>query len=70
MPDPIPTSGQKEFTAELLPCAFVSSRNADMVLRRENQQRPVHELTSEFLSKSTADGEKTVSNGDKMIFPN
>ena len=70
MPDPIPTSGQKEFTAELLPCAFVSSRNADMMLRRENQQRPVHELTSEFLSKRTADGEKTVSNGDKMILPN
>ena len=68
MPDPIPTAGEKEFTAELLPC--VRSRNADMVLHREKQQRPVHEWTSEFQSKRTADGEKTVSNGDKMILPN
>ena len=53
MPGPIQTAGLNEFTAELLP--FV---NADMVIPRENLERPGYKLTSEFKSQHMANGEK------------
>ena len=83
MSDPIPTAIQKEFTAEVLPCAPVSSQYADVVLPQENQERPDVESMStdlryinnerpQFESQSTADEittDKTVSNRDKVMLP-
>ena len=80
MSDPIPTAIQKEFTAEVLPCAAVSSQYVDVVLPQGNQERPDVESMSTDLryinnerpqSQSTADEittDKTESNRTRSCF--